>query len=171
MAGASTTPKLTPTQQMKETYEKYIGFQTKVYDDAIAREKKSAEFFEKIHQDMALNVYDPALLGRGQSLIDKFKLKTLEDNNKQMVLGINIEPFKFEEIQMWIHKNLLEISAKHEETSESSYANLQYSTKFPLPENAIREQVTHSISSSGLVKITIPKNTSVDQQTTIPIYD
>jgi len=130
--------------------------------------------------DLVSNTYHPSLFGRGLSLMDEFKnqlgstneVKTLEDNNKQLVLGINVETFKPEEVKVSIRDNFLEISANHEEKTEHSYVKRQFSRKFLLPENAIQEKMNCSMNSSGVLKITIPKNPAKavgDHPVNIPI--
>ena len=116
--------------------------------------------------DLVSNSYQPSMFGRSLSLMDEFKnqlgstneVKTLEDNNKQLVLGINVETFKPEQIKVSIKDNFLEISANHEEKTDHSFVKRQFSRKFLLPENAIQAKMNCSMNSSGVLKITIPKN-------------
>lgn len=129
--------------------------------------------------DLVSSAYSPSLFGRGLSVMDEFKnqlgstneVKTLEDSNKQLVLGINVETFKPEEIKVSIRENFLEISANHEEKTDNSYVKRQFSRKFLLPESAIQEKMNCSMNSSGVLKITIPKNQKAvaDQPVNIPI--
>jgi len=108
------------------------------------------------------------VFGRGLSLMDDFKanlgfsneVKTLEDSNKQLVLGVNCESFKPEEIKVAIKDNMLEISGNHEEKSDHSYVKRQFSRKFALPSNSIQEKMNCSLNSSGVLKISIPKDES-----------
>jgi len=109
------------------------------------------------------------VFGRGLSLMDDFKanlgfsneVKTIEDSKKQLVLGVNCESFKPEEIKVSINKdNMLEISGNHEEKSDHSYVKRQFSRKFALPNNSIQEKMNCSLTSSGVLKISIPKDES-----------
>lgn len=108
------------------------------------------------------------VFGRGLSLMDDFKanlgfsneVKTIEDSKKQLVLGVNCESFKPEEIKVAIKDNMLEISGNHEEKSDHSYVKRQFSRKFALPSNSIQEKMNCSLNSSGVLKISIPKDES-----------
>jgi len=130
--------------------------------------------------DIVSHSAHPLFGGRGVSLMDDFKanlgfsneVKTLEDNNKQLVLGVNCEAFKPEEIKVAIKENYLEISGNHEEKNDHSYVKRQFSRKFAVPSNAIQEKMNCSLNSSGVLKIVIPKdeNKSVsDKPVNIPI--
>ena len=117
--------------------------------------------------------------GRSLSLMDEFKnqlgvaneVKTIEDNPKQLVLAVNCDAFKPEEIKVTIKDNFIEICGNHEEKSDSSYSKRQFSRRYLLPQNAIQDQMNCSLSSSGVLKVTIPKNLTAvsDQPINIPI--
>jgi len=108
------------------------------------------------------------VFGRGLSLMDDFKanlgfsneVKTIEDSKKQLVLGVNCESFKPEEIKVAIKDNMLEISGNHEEKSDHSYVKRQFSRKFALPSNSIQEKMnfaqqfwcTQDLNSKGRIK-------------------
>lgn len=92
-------------------------------------------------------------------------VKTLEDNDKQLVLSFNIEMlFKPDDIKVSIADNFLEVSANREEKTELWSVKRQYSGKYLLPEpepccrSLIQEKMSYSLSSLGVLKVTIPKN-------------
>jgi len=128
--------------------------------------------------DLVSHTHSP-FMGRGLSLMDEFKthlgttneVKTIEDNAKQLVLGVNCEQFKPEEIKVSIKDNFLEIAAQHEEKTEHSFVKREFSRKFLLPESALQDKMNCSLNSSGVLKITIPKNPKAikDQPVNIPI--
>jgi len=117
--------------------------------------------------------------GRGLSLMDDLKsqlggtneVKTLEDSKNQLVLGVNCDTFKPEEIKVSVKDNFISISGEHEEKGEHSYVKRQFSRQFKLPSNSIQEKINSSLNSSGILKITIPKDVKAvsDQPVNIPI--
>jgi len=117
---------------------------------------------------------------RSLSLMDDFKnqlgfsneVKTIEDSKQQMVLGVNVEQYKPEEINVKIGKDgYLEISGQHEEKSEHSFVKREFSRRFALPKNSIQDKMRCSLNPSGVLKITIPKDSSkaVEGSVNIPI--
>lgn len=88
------------------------------------------------------------------------ELKTLEDSEKQLVLGIDIGEkwFKPEDIKVSIVDNHLEISANREEKTDRWFVERRYSGKFVLPGNLIEEEMSYRVDDPGVLKITIPKS-------------
>ena len=88
------------------------------------------------------------------------ELKTLEDSEKQLVLGIDIGEkwFKPEDIKVSIVDNHLEISANREEKTDRWFVERRYSGKFFLPGNLIEEEMNYRVDDPGVLKITIPKS-------------
>lgn len=129
--------------------------------------------------DLVHSTHSTPFFGRGLSLMDDLKsqlggtneVKTLEDSKQQLVLGVNCESFKPEEIKVSVKDSYISISGEHEEKSEHSYVKRQFSRQFKLPSNAIQEKINSSLNSSGVLKITIPKDqkAAADDLVNIPI--
>nr|AGE92594.1 heat shock protein 21.7 [Ericerus pela] len=85
-------------------------------------------------------------------------VSSVENEEDKVKINLDVQQFKPEEISVKIVDDYLVIEGNHEEKQDQhGYVSRQFTRRYRLPENIIKDDISSSISSDGVLSIVAPK--------------
>ena len=83
---------------------------------------------------------------------------TLSDENDNYEILLDVQQFNPNELSVRTADNYIVVEGKHEERPDDhGFISRQFKKRYPIPQNHLANDVESSLSSDGILKITVPK--------------